>query len=208
MGKTGKVSVAIFVALTAAAAVIAVLFLFRRTASKDEENPVRPGSTASSPCCPAACCPRSPPAETARPEGGPLKSHRVVAYYFHNEYPCGCSGTIEDLAARALAENFPEQMEAGALEWRSVNIDAGENAHFAEEYALSPVEHLHAGLVLVEVRNEKRGRHAKLERVDEFKGDEEQFKAYVQEEIRAFLKPAMASGAAPDPSAKTPATSP
>lgn len=62
---------------------------------------------------------------------------RVVAYYFHGNVRCPTCISIETQSHAAVAEFFRDQIDAGRLEWRLVNYDAPENAHFRDDFQLA-----------------------------------------------------------------------
>ena len=128
-----------------------------------------------------------------RPEGTPLAKDRLVVFLFHSERECPCGQAISAGAAMAISGNFADRIKAGTLECTALDIQDEENAHYADTYKLAPVDHLHNGLVLVEMKDNKPGRWKKLDRADELK-DTEGYPAYVKKEIEMFIKGAAAAG--------------
>lgn len=108
--------------------------------------------------------------------------HRVVAYYFHTTYRCATCRAIEAYAREAIESAFAEDIAAGRLVVKSVNIEVQGNEHFVKDFALYT-----KSLVLV---NEVRGRKPEwknLEKVWQLVQDKPKFLRYVQDETRAYL---------------------
>lgn len=133
------------------------------------------------------------PVVPKRPEGTPLPKNRFVIFLFHSERQCPCSQTVEAGAAKAISENFSDDVKSGKLEWMKLDAQAEANAHHADTYKLTPLDHLHNGLVIVEMKDNQRGWWKKLDRADELKGSAE-YAAYVKKEIEAFIKSPAAAG--------------
>ena len=112
-----------------------------------------------------------------------------VVYCFYSGTQCPCSSTIETGAFCALATHYPGGMKAGTLVWSKINVAEEEYAHFATDYNLEPLEHLHNGLVMVEVNDGKPGRWQKLGEADALKNDAEQYSTYLKKEMDAFAGP-------------------
>ncbi len=115
-------------------------------------------------------------------EGGGAPQHKVIAYYFHGNMRCQTCRKIEAYANEAVRIGFPEELKAGTLEWRVVNIDEPANKHFVEEYEL-----ITRSLVIVDFRDGRQTAWKNLERVWDLVGNKTAFLNYVQEETRLFL---------------------
>ncbi len=126
-----------------------------------------------------------------RPERVPLPKDRFVIFLFHSERPCSCGEAIAAGAGKAISENFADRVKAGTLECTALDVEDEANAHYADKYALAPVDHLHNGLVIVEMKDNQPGRWKKLTRANELK-DKPEYPAYVKSEIEAFIKGAAA----------------
>lgn len=111
-----------------------------------------------------------------------VRSHRVIAYYFHTTQRCASCRAIEAYSREAIETAFADELEDGRLVWRTVNLDIKGNEHFIEDYGLYT-----KSLILV---NETRGKPAQwknLEKVWQLLPDKAKFLRYVQEEARAYL---------------------
>lgn len=124
--------------------------------------------------------------DNAMVDSGPKKAketnHRVIAYYFHGTQRCVTCRTIESYAEESLRAGFSDELAAGELEWRVVNVDTPENEHFIQDYELST-----RSVVLVDMLAGEQKQWKNLSRVWELVRDKPAFAAYIQEETREFL---------------------
>ncbi len=117
--------------------------------------------------------------EPAKP---PKPQHSVIAYYFHGNMRCKTCRTIEAYTNESLKAGFPDELEAGTLKWRVVNVEEPGNGHFVQDYELST-----RSVVLVDMQDGKQERWKNLVRVWELVGERQAFAAYIQEEAKGFL---------------------
>lgn len=114
----------------------------------------------------------APPDSAAGPTVVPpgVRSHRVVAFYFHTTQRCASCRAIEAYSREAVERAFAAELKDGRLVWRTVNLDVPGNEHFIK------VNRLYTkSLVLV---NERRGKPAEwknLEKVWQLLQDKERF---------------------------------
>lgn len=108
--------------------------------------------------------------------------HRVVAYYFHTTYRCATCRAIEAFSREAIETAFAEELAAGRLVLKTVNIEVKGNEHFVKDYSLYT-----KALVLVNEVRGKKPQWKNLEKVWQFVQDKPRFLRYVQEETRAYL---------------------
>ena len=106
----------------------------------------------------------------------------VVAYYFHNKIRCKSCKTIEAYAESTITEGFADEIEDGLLEFRPVDTDEPETAHYVKDYLLY-TKHV----VLVEFQDGEEVRWKDLDRVWELLSDEKAFRRYIMDEVQAFL---------------------
>lgn len=132
----------------------------------------------------AGPAPAGPPASaatsvTAKPEA---RSHHVVAYYFHTTQRCASCRAIEAYAHEAIETGFAAELGDGRLEWKVVNLEVGDNAHFAKDFGLYT-----KSLVLVDEVAGKPAKWRNLEKVWQLLQDKPKFLEYVRGETRRFL---------------------
>ena len=113
----------------------------------------------------------------------PEKERQVTAYYFHRTARCKTCLKIEDLSKTGIATGFAAELSNGDLAFQSLNVEAEGNEHFVEDYEL-----VSQALVLVDYRNGVPGKWKSLDRTWELVHSDDEFKAYVRDEVRAFLE--------------------
>ncbi|MFH1681971.1 MAG: nitrophenyl compound nitroreductase subunit ArsF family protein [Candidatus Eisenbacteria bacterium] len=111
----------------------------------------------------------------------------VVVYYFHRTLRCVTCLAMEAAAREAVYVDFPEHAGAGSLEWKAVDFELPENAHFGEEYGLEG-----SSLVFAETAGGKVVRWEKIEGMWNYAGRPEELKPYVGKELRRFMARAKA----------------
>ncbi len=126
----------------------------------------------------------NPPAVMAGEAATPVmdSDSGIVAYYFHGNKRCTTCRKLEAYSAEAIIEGFTSELESGELEWRVVNTDDKENAHFITDFEL-----VTKSVVLVEYRDGEVVRFKNLKLVWQLVGDEDGFVRYVRDETRDFL---------------------
>jgi len=107
---------------------------------------------------------------------------RVVATYFHRTLRCQTCLQIESLARYDLTEVMAADMESGLLQWRLVNFEEEDNAHFEEEFELEGPT-----LVVTLENGSDVIKWARLDRVWELYGDLEAFDEYVLGTVEEYL---------------------
>ena len=89
---------------------------------------------------------------------------------------------IEAFSQEAVESGFPEDLKAGRLEWRVINVEEPGDEHFAKDYQLYS-----KALVLVEKEGSKQTRWKNLQDIWTLVDNKEAFIKYVQAEIRSYL---------------------
>lgn len=108
--------------------------------------------------------------------------HSVVAYYFHGNYRCRTCSAMQEYAREALQQAYADALAEGRLEWRPVNTDEPENAHFIQDYQLAT-----RSLVIAQFEGDDQVAYKNLERIWELVSDKEAFLKYVIEETGQYL---------------------
>ncbi len=118
---------------------------------------------------------------SASPETRPAAP--IVIYYFHTERRCEDCLAIEHMTQQAVNETFAREIEDGRLAFRSVNWEQEDNFHLRETYEL-------AFPTVVLTRPPAAGRETwrKLDRVWPLLHNRARFTAYIQDEVRRWLK--------------------
>jgi hypothetical protein len=108
---------------------------------------------------------------------------RVIVYYFHGTRRCANCLKFEEYSKEAIDSGFAGELADGRLKWRMINTDESENKHYVNDYQLYT-----KSLVLARVVDGKEVAWKNLDKIWKLVGDKEKFIAYVQEEIKAYLK--------------------
>lgn len=111
-------------------------------------------------------------------------SRQVVAYYFHGTRRCRTCLTIESLTKVVVQNDFSAALKKGSLKWQVINVETPENRHFINDFKLYT-----KSVVLVEIVDGKQVRWKNLARIWDLVRDEEAFKAYIHDEIKAWMSP-------------------
>lgn len=127
----------------------------------------------------AAVAGDQPAAPASAPE---VQETHVVAYYFHGNVRCASCRKLEAYAEEAIVQGFADELAAGRLEWRAVNTDQPENAHFVKDFELTA-----KSVVLVSYRGDEVVRFENLTRVWQLLRDKDAFLGYVRDATHAFL---------------------
>lgn len=109
--------------------------------------------------------------------------HRIAVTYFVTNVRCTACHQIETLSEAAVHNAFAAELAAGEVEWRIVNTDEPQHAHFIEHYQL------HAKSVIVsEIREGREQRWKNLEQIWKLRDKPEAFTSYVVSEVREFME--------------------
>lgn len=120
----------------------------------------------------------------AMPEESPQSQQAVIVTYFTTDVRCESCLQIEALTQQTLKEHFAQELAAGNLRFRTLNIDRQENKHFIQNYNLA--------FKTVVVSTERQGTVIHWQKLDDVwtrLNDPEAFKAYVAAPIRSRLSP-------------------
>jgi hypothetical protein len=108
---------------------------------------------------------------------------KIIAYYFHVNVRCTTCRAIETYSKRVIQQRFKDDIAAGRLEWRPVNIQNPENRHFIQDYQLFT-----RSLVLVRIKDGRQQEYKVLNDTWELVGTPELMQQYVEKETRNFLR--------------------
>lgn len=108
---------------------------------------------------------------------------KVIVYYLHTTARCPSCLKIEEYTEAEMTGPLAGPLTEGRLEWKVVNVDEPENAHFTEDYELYT-----KSVVVSEMKDGKEVRWKRLDKVWDFIGDQQAFMKYVDDEVRAYLK--------------------
>jgi hypothetical protein len=128
----------------------------------------------STPAGPAA----APPSTETAPSG-----RQIIVYYFHGDVRCPTCHKLETFARQAVQTGFAEEMKAGLVVWKAVNVDRPENAHFVADYKL-----VTKAVILSEIIDGKETGWKNLDRIWDLVGDEPAYLEYIRTNLQNFLE--------------------
>ena len=109
-------------------------------------------------------------------------SPRFIATYFLTNLRCPSCLTIERMTVETIQTEFAKQLDAGLLQWRTINIDGEGNFHYVKDYKLYT-----KSVIISEYVNGKETRWKNLPKVWELLGNEDKFSKYLKDEMTAFM---------------------
>ncbi|MEW5764356.1 MAG: nitrophenyl compound nitroreductase subunit ArsF family protein [Acidobacteriota bacterium] len=116
------------------------------------------------------------------PSAGPIRS-KVIVYYLHTTARCPSCLKIEAYTEAAVNGPLAGPLSAGRLEWKVLNVEEPDNAHFVDDYGLFT-----KSVVVSEILDGKEVRWKRLDKVWDYLGDSQAFVKYVDDEVREYLK--------------------
>ena len=123
---------------------------------------------------------RVDPQAASQPETTDAK---VIAYYFHVTVRCTTCRMIESYSREVVEQKFGADIAKGRLQYKLVNLQLPENRHFVKDYQLFT-----KSLVLVRFDKGKQTEYKVLNDTWELVGDKSAMQAYVEREVRDYLK--------------------
>lgn len=123
---------------------------------------------------------RVDPQSESQPETTDTK---VIAYYFHVTVRCTTCRMIESYSREVVEQKFGADIAKGRLQYKLVNLQLPENRHFVKDYQLFT-----KSLVLVRFDKGKQTEYKVLNDTWELVGDKSAMQAYVEREVRDYLK--------------------
>jgi len=123
---------------------------------------------------------RVDPQAASQPETTDTK---VIAYYFHVTVRCTTCRMIESYSREVVEQKFGADIAKGRLQYKLVNLQLPENRHFVKDYQLFT-----KSLVLVRFDKGRQAEYKVLNDTWELVGDKSAMQAYVEREVRDYLK--------------------
>ena len=122
-----------------------------------------------------------PPAEN--PDRMPAR--QVTVYYFHGDVRCPPCHKLEDYAREAVETGFAEELGSQMVQWKAVNVDQPQNAHFVKDYQL-----ITKSVILSETVDGKEAAWQNLDKIWDLVGNKDVYMDYIRTSLRNFLKDA------------------
>ena len=108
---------------------------------------------------------------------------KVIAYYFHVTVRCATCRAIESYSREVIEQKFGGDIAKGRLQFKLVNVQPPENRHFIKDYQLFT-----KSLVLVRFEKGRQVEYKVLNNTWELVGNKQAIQAYVEREVRDYLK--------------------
>lgn len=112
-------------------------------------------------------------------------SPHVIAYYFHGTMRCSTCYKLEQYSREAIETGFKDELASGKLEYKVVNVEEKENAHYTKDYQLYT-----KSLILSLVIDGKETKWKNLDKIWENTGNKQKFIDYVKSGVAGLLKEA------------------
>lgn len=109
---------------------------------------------------------------------------RTMVYYLNPGYNSFITKKIGRMSKEALTENFPTNIERGALEFEVINTSLPENKYFMKHYKVGVGEHR---IILSKLYNFKEVDVLNLDKVWPLSKDEAAFKEYIVDQVKDFV---------------------
>ncbi len=109
----------------------------------------------------------------------------VYAYYFRQTFRCFTCQTMEEMAARAIQENFAQQIQEGQVVWMPVNIEKPEGKVLQQQFKVRSSE-----LVLARMEDGVCKKSKKLDELWGLSDRPDAYSKYLVDQIRAYLSSA------------------
>ena len=110
---------------------------------------------------------------------------QFVIYYLHMNRRCMTCEKLEAYSEEAVSSGFAEQLKDSSIVWRVVNFEEEGNEHYARDYQLYS-----QSLIVSKLHDGKEIEWKNLDKIWKLVHDKGEFLAYVQTEVKDFMKPA------------------
>ena len=131
----------------------------------------------------AATVPPETEEQTASTHTQPQEqSRQVIVYYFHGDMRCPTCHKLESYAKEAVESNFADQLDSKLIQWKPVNVDQSENAHFVKDYNL-----VTKAVILSDVIDGKEADWKNLDKIWDLVGDKDVYVKYISDKLATFI---------------------
>lgn len=111
------------------------------------------------------------------------QSRQIVVYYFHGDVRCPTCHKLESYAQEAVETTFAEELGAGLIAWKPVNVDRPENTHFVRDYQL-----VTKAVILSEVIDGKEAAWKNLDKIWDLVGNKDVYLDYIRQNVKTLLE--------------------
>ena len=118
----------------------------------------------------------------AKLHAAPLPDQGVIVYQFHRRFRCDACYKLEESINEALKTHFPEELKAGRLVFRILDLDAEGTDQYEKKY-----DFFYNTVIVVDIENGKETRFKNLEEVWGLVEDKEAAVEFIRSEIAEYL---------------------
>ncbi len=115
-------------------------------------------------------------------QAAPLPDNGVIVYQFHRRFRCQECVKLEMMINEALKTHFPEELKAGSLIFRVVDLDEDGNGHYEKVY-----DFFYNTVIVVDMNKGKELRFKNLEKIWSLVDDKEVAIEFIRSEVAAYL---------------------
>ena len=115
-------------------------------------------------------------------QADPLPSNGVIVYQFHRRFRCDACYKLEEAINEGLKTHFSEELKAGRLVYRVLDLDAPGTETFEEKY-----DFFYNTVIVVDVENGKETRFKNLEDVWGMVEEKETVIRFIREHVEEYL---------------------
>jgi thiol-disulfide isomerase/thioredoxin len=108
---------------------------------------------------------------------------KVVVYYFHGTRRCPTCLGIQNVIEETIEEKFAKELEADMLVFEELNFEEEKNKSYVEKYQLS-----FSTMIVTARAGEKVVKWDNVGKIWDYAHAHDDLKAYVEKNIRAYLK--------------------
>jgi len=112
-----------------------------------------------------------------------LPNEKVITYYFYGGVRCSSCILIEKYTGDAIKKWFSDEISAGLVEYKPVDLEKSGNEHFVKDFRL-----FSKAVVVVDTRDGKTVQWKNLDRVWTLLHDSDVFGQYIRDEVAVYLK--------------------
>lgn len=111
-----------------------------------------------------------------------LPENGVVVYQFHRRFRCDACYKLEEAINEALRKHFPEELKAGSVVYRIMDLDEEGTDHYEKKY-----DFFYNTVIVADMENGKETRFKNLEEVWGMVDNKEDVIRFLRSEVEEYL---------------------
>ena len=123
-----------------------------------------------------------PFAGTAKLHAAPIPENGVIVYQFHRRFRCDACYKLENAINEALQTYFAEELKAGSLIFKVIDLDAEGSGDFEKQY-----DFFYNTVIVVDIENGQETRFKNLEEVWGLVEDKDAAIEFMRSQIAEYL---------------------